>query len=279
MYDAPDGVTRYWGTGATQHPGKFMPPVFLAALAKDNKYANALKTANSHAHDTINSGPLELAQIHAGSTGMVWGDTAKFTGIQYQGAYWSSLFLSQCYDGASGTCDTNYGVKTQNDPYKYIDGPPNKPGDGYMSLSLGVQRAMVATMFVMPSIYEVVNSTEIVSYVDRTISHGIQASSDPCVTPDSRENPTTCDPYRNTGCVYYGVTWGPVDPENPESQCITTPTPPYTKQGRFTSIDGGSITPSYGVDQIEANWEAIMALRIPARRLFRNVRVPAEVEQ
>ncbi len=34
MYDAPQGLVRRWGSGATQHPGKFMPPVLLAALMK-----------------------------------------------------------------------------------------------------------------------------------------------------------------------------------------------------------------------------------------------------
>ena len=256
-YNAPLGVVREWGTGATQHPGKFMPPVLLAALMRDQEYANTLKTASSHIHDTIYSGPLELAQVHDGVNGPVWGDVPGFGGVQFQGSYWANLMKSQCYDGASGACNPAIGSKSMFDPYGYIDGPPNKPGTSYIGSSLGVQRSMVATMFLMPEVCEIVNYDPLVKYIDRIMNYGVKTNNDPCVTPDSREDFSNCDPYRNTGCLYYGVTWGPITPSDKLSECITTPTPPYTKRGRFTAIDGKQMGAVYTSVQIEKNWAAI----------------------
>lgn len=277
IYDPPAGVTRYWGSGATQHPGKFMPAVLLAALAKDSKYANNVKTASAHLRDHASSGPLELAQIHTGKNGPVWGDIPALSGAYFLGAYWGDVMRSQCYDGATGVCTPAIGAKTMYDPHGYIDGPPNKPGTSYFGSSLGIQRSMVATMFLMPSACDVVNYDALVQYVDRTISHGVQAGNDPCVTPDSREDFANCDPYRNKGCLYYGVTWGPQNPADPKSQCITTPTPPYTKVGRFSGLDGLPVGAVYTSGQIVTNWAAIRgsasSCRDLPRRLFRNVRL------
>jgi len=256
MYDSPDGMTRRWGTGATQHPGKFMPPVLLAALMKDPAYANMLKTVASHLSDSVYNGPLELAQVHTGANGYVWGDIPALGGVNFQGSYWANLLASQCYDGATGTCNPAIGSKTMFDPYGYIDGPPNKPGTSYIGSSLGVQRSMVATMFLMPEICDIVNYDALVEYVNRVGTYGVKTANDPCVTPDSREA-GTCDPYRNIGCTYYGKTWGPITPTDTNSQCITTPTPPYNKAGRFTHIDGAGVGTVYTSSQIEKNWDTI----------------------
>ena len=259
MYDRPSGVTRYWGQGATQHPGRFLPAVFMAALLKDTAYASNLKTVgpsvNGSKQDII--GPHELGQVHDGSIGPVWGDFINRTGVNYLGAYWVNLHVSQCYDGASGNCNTNYGKKTQLDPHGYIDGPANRPGSGYMPLSLGLQRSMVATMFLMPEICEIINYDLLIEYVDRIENYGLRTANDPCVTPDTREDPDTCDAYRNKNCQYYGVTWGPVDPTDMDSDCIKTPTPPYTKVGRFTELDGTAVHASYTSFQVERNWSTI----------------------
>ncbi len=257
MYNS-GGVTRYWGTGAGQHLGKFLPPVFMAALSENSTYGAVLSTVGSHAHDTYHSGPQELQQANAGKNGPIWGDTPAFTGKYFQGAYWASLLSSQCYDGASGTCNTTtYGEKTQVDPYGYIDGPPNKPGTGYLSISLGPMRSFVATMYLMPEISDVVNYTDLTVYIDRVAGHGLQTNNDPCVTPDSRENPATCDAYRQVNCVYYGLTWGPVSPNDMISDCIKIATPPYTKSGRFISVDGTAVSTLYSSPQVEANWTTI----------------------
>lgn len=280
IYDAPDGIVRDWGSGATQHVGKFMPVVFLAALAKDAKYANNVKTASSHLWDRRFSGPSELAQVLPGANGLVWGDIQPHLEVvNYHGAYWDSLMKTHCYDNSTIACNTNAGSsRTMLDPYGFIDGPPVYPGGYYMQSSLGVQRAMVASMFLMPEICDIINYDALVQYVDRTINHGKQTGNDPCVTPDSREDFANCDPYRNKGCLYYGVTWGPKNPADINSECITTPTPPYNKAGRYSSLDGDPIETIYTTGQVEANWVEIRgtagSCRAPRYHIFRNVRLP-----
>lgn len=264
IYDAPEGTTRYWGVGATQHSGKFLPPVFFAALAKNIIYSNNLSTVSSHVHDSVNHGPEELAQIHDGINFPVWGDTPAYQGKNFQGGYWGALKKSQCYDGATGVCcadDPNDaypcpGAKTQADPNGYIDGPPNIPGSNYMVTSLGVMRSFAAVMYLMPEVKRIVNYPQLLVYVDRLHNYGLKTKDDKCVTPDAREL-DSCSPWDNTGCAYYGVTWGPIDPNNPDSHCITTPTPPYTKVGRFTELDGTKIEAYYTSRQVEDNWELI----------------------
>jgi len=258
MYNNPEGTTRFWGQGATQSPGKFLPAVVMAALLKDPSYSNTLKLVGPGVNGTMQDiGPHELGQIHTGTFGPVWGDYTKYTGVNFLGAYWGSLHDSQCYDGATGTCTVSNGKKTQLDPHGYIDGPPNKPGSNYMISSLGVQRTMVAVMYLIPEVCETINYDMLPKYVNRIHDYGLITKEDPCVTPDSREDPKTCDTYRNTGCIYYGVTWGPKDPTNTHSDCIKIATPPYTKVGRFTALDGKPVEPSYATSQVEINWDSI----------------------
>ncbi len=266
LYHAMYNTTqsRYFGVGATQHAGKFMPVVLFASLLKDPSFADKLKEVRNHVRDNHFSGPHELAQIQVGPNGPVWGDTLSYGPVQQHGSYWGNVLASRCYDNApvGTTCNPTLGKKTQKDPYGYIDGPPNKPGTSYMISTLGTQRSFVAMMWLIPKIREVVNYEEIIKYIDRVDTQGIQVLNDPCVTPDSREDPTQCDPYRNTGCKYYGVTWGPVDPTDENSTCITIETPPYTKAGRFTSLQGTMVKPSYTSSQVEKNWSKIKAQSI-----------------
>ncbi len=262
MYDAPEGVNRNWLTGATQHPGKFLPPVFLAALAKNTVYADNLKNVSQHIHDSVDMGPPELAQVHSGKYGYIWGDIPALGGKYFQGSYWANLLSSQCYDGATGTCNSSIGSKTMFDPYGYIDGPPNKPGTSYMSSSLGIQKSFMASMCLMPEIMGIVNYPGLIAYINRINNHGLRTANDPCVTPDSREDLASCDAYRNTGCLYYGTTWGPVDINDINSDCIKTPTLSYNKVGRFTTLDGSPEGVSYTSAQVENNWAAIVAENI-----------------
>jgi hypothetical protein len=257
MYDIPEGVTRHWGRGATQAPGKFLPAVFMAALKIEPTYSNRLKTVGPNLKKE-NYGPHELGQVIQGKDFPVWGDFIhSYSGGRYQGAYWGSLLKSQCFDGASGVCNTAIGKKTQLDPYGYIDGPPNKPGSNYMGLSLGIQRSMVGIMFMMPEILETVNYPPLIRYVDRLHQYGLKTANDPCVTPDSREDVQVCDTYRNTNCKYYGITWGPENIEDINSACIKVATPPFTKVGRFTELDGQAVKARYTSRQVEDNWVKI----------------------
>lgn len=273
-FHPPDGIVRYWNVGATQHPGKFIAPVLLAALRIDQTYANVLKQESTHIHDDIHYGPHELGQLWDGQNGEpLWGDEQNYTGVNYLGSYWGNMLNSQCFDGASGSfgaCNPALGPKNMKDPHRYIDGPPNKPGTSYMISSLGPQRALAAIMSVVPKVNEVVNFDGLIEYVDREHNYGLMTANDPCVSPDNREDPATCDAYRNQGCVYYGVTWGPVPPITPTSDCIKTATPPYTQVGRFKALDGDQVSQSYAVSQVESNWATMRAMWAGYRRASLN---------
>ena len=255
VYDPPAGVTRWFGVGASQSSGRFLPAVLFAALLRNTTHKDLIKKAGVEGQDLASVGPHELTQIHHGKNNRaVWGDVIY--GDQEEAAYWGNLFISQCYDGATGTCTTTNGKRTGRDPHGYIDGPPNKPGAGYLTSTLGPQRALLATMFLIPDVCEAVNSQMLIDYIDRTNKSGLITIDDPCVTPDKRESVTDCTPYPSgAGCKYYKVTWGP-DPANP-GDCLKAPTPPYTKVGRFTALNGNSIGVAYPTSQVESNWEII----------------------
>jgi len=261
IYDGPSGTTRRWGTGAHQHPGKFVGPVLLAALDGDTTRISNLQSAASHLNDHFMMGPAELAQANAGVTTPVWGDNRRGefgTAKAYHGAYWKELFKNQYYDDASLASPAERETKrTQHDPYDYIDGPPGSPLTSYGQMALGVQRAMSAVMRIVPGVCDIVNYPNLITYADRVNDFGRHTSPDPCVTPDSRENFTTCDPYGDTGCTYYGVTWGPVDKNDWNSTCITTVTAPYTQAGRFLAKHGTSVGVAYPIAQVEDNWSTI----------------------
>ena len=259
MYDAPKSSIRYWGTGAGQHLGKFLPPVFMAALSNRTSDDNDLMTTASKCHDTSYSGPQELTQIWNLNGTPVWGDQ-DYANLE-EAAYWQNLVNSQLYDTATGTGNINYGSKAGRDPYGYIDGPANLPGEAYMVVSLGPMRSFVAAMNLMPMINSIVNYPDLRTYVNRVEDTGLTTINDPCVTPDTREDLSTCEPWNGgSGCVYYGITWGPTDPKNPDGTCITTVTDGYTEAGRFKAQDGKSITPYYTSYQVEKNWNIIRTL-------------------
>lgn len=262
VYDPPPGVTRWFGVGATQSAGRFPPAVLFAALLKDKTKASLIRTAGINGRSLPSIGPHELTQVQRGKSFPVWGDAIY--GDLEEGAYWGNVLKSQCYDGATGTCNTTIGKRTGRDPHGYIDGPPNVPGSSYMGSSLGPQRSLAALMYLMPEVCEAVNYDEMLEYIDRLQNYGVKTATDPCVTPDSRENLETCDPYRDTGCSYYKVTWGP-NPNTP-GDCIKNPTIPYTKVGRFTNADKKTVGAVYTSGQVESNWSTIKGSQIMCQR-------------
>lgn len=258
-FHPPAGAIRGWPSGAGQHNGQLLPAALAAALMRDPTYADVMRTVapNTHAANETERGPGELRQIHQGRDGvLIWGDTPSLNPVQYHGAYWGEMLQSQCFDGAPGTwpghetCKIAYGSKTQTDPYGYIDGPPSNPGQAYMLITTGVQRAIVASMFLMPELCATINSPELIAFVDRVSNTGVQAAPDPCAAPDPREDPSQCDAYRNQGCTYYGITWGPVNPTLANSACIHG-------TGRFTSKHGKPLAMVYTTRQVESNWAAL----------------------
>lgn len=130
-----------------------------------------------------------------------------------------------------------------------------------MGVSLGGMRSMIAVMGMMPEVEVIVNYQPLVDYVLALHNSGLDTINDPCVTPDSREllpaDGGTCDPYRNTGCTYYGSTWGPIDPTDMTSDCIKVSSG-FNEIGRFKSIHGNPASFVYGSGQVEANWDTII---------------------
>lgn len=258
VYDQPNGVIPRWGSGAGQHLGKFTPTVLLTALEKNNPTRLAIIKAIAE-EDNFKQ-PQELAQLHVGSNGPVWGDDEGIT------RYWTDLQWARCYDTATGTCDTTVGKRTAADPHKFIDGPANKPGTSYFSIGYAGILNFAAIMHLMPEFKAAVNTTKPIVFVDRARSHGLTTLPDPCVTPDVRENLSVCDVYRSgVNCEYYyptasvAPTWGPKSLSDASAGCAATPTPGYTQQGRFGSLNGATapLNSSYVSKQLLQNFEVI----------------------
>ena len=250
MYDSPPEILRAWGAGAGQHQGRFIPAVFMAALAKNPEFSGVLKTASSKIYSIKDTGPAELSQVQKGKRIPVWGDIMM--GDAEIKAYWADLFESQCYDGAKGKCNPQNGSKTGRDPYGYIDGPAPLPGTSYMRISAGTQRALVASMLIMPEIGEIVNFRPLIDYVFRLDESGITSNNDPCAAPDSRES-LNCRPWNNgVDCRFYGITWGP-DNKLP-TDCIKNDI------GRFSSQHGKPLQYAYTIPEVEKNWRIIRQL-------------------
>jgi len=255
------GAAYNWSSGAGQHLGKFTPAVFFAAMAKSNTYANNLKT---FAGLDYPAQPQELAQVHVGPYGPVWGDFQE--GIK---RYWNDMVWANCYDNAPGPCDPNVGQKTEADPYMLIDGPADKPGTTYFPIGYAGILNFSAVMALMPSFAAIVNTSKPVDFVIRARTHGLKTWPDPCVTVDTRLNRATCNIY--TGgltCDYYFLnpsaiekTWGPKSITDATQGCVTTEVAGHTQQGRFRSMDGATapINMGYASGQLYNHWDTIIA--------------------
>ncbi|RMD76506.1 MAG: hypothetical protein D6820_12595, partial [Lentisphaerae bacterium] len=189
-YDrAPDAPPAAWSSGAGQSMGKFLPPVLVAALRRDESMAHRLRKAALTVHDPDPAmrGPQELRQIRRGLTGvLLWGDGHPF--IRPKGAlcemdwrYWGELVGGHNYDGYCGKLKptTRVGKKTTADPYGYIDGPGARPGAAYMGVTAGCFRSFAAAMILIPAVRSVVNCDDPIEYADRLTRHGLWTWPDP----------------------------------------------------------------------------------------------------
>lgn len=263
VFDEDNQRVRFFGTGAGQQLGRFPATVFFAAMAKDQLYGDTLKAMVES--DVGDNGPHELENIYVGPNGPVYGDGDDDLSLSDTRRYWNSVLKHQKFDGASGNFESNNGGRrTTRDPHGYIDGPGVGPGGWYMQISLGPQRAFVAEMFLMPEMCEISNYPPLVEYVTRLEDRGLITSPDPCAPPDPRENPDTCDAFREKGCQYFGLsntgtaTWGP-DPDNPK-QCIPNNSGGNSGQnGRFPAQHETAAPKSYIVPQVESNWATMRA--------------------
>ena len=260
-YDNGNRCRKGWSSGAGQSGGMFLPPVFLAALLRDEAKANELRKVaiNSHGNDIAQLGPQELRQLTRGVTGvLLWGDGPPYLRngnamTEMEWRYWADFKGSACYDGAVNPGNPSRGKKTAADPYGYIDGPANKPGSAYMAVSFGGVRGLAAAMILMPEIRSIVNTDDPIEYADRVTRHGLWTSPDPVAIPsveDQTNGSTTW--WSAKGCVDWGVTWG-VNPTDIRF-AIEDGT------GRFKSLHGRPLTTGYESSRAQKNWETIIAL-------------------
>lgn len=260
-YNHGEAWAKAWTSGAGQSSGAYLPPVFMAALSKDESKANNLQTAAIYNHDLdpAKRGPQELRQLTRGQTGvLLWGDGTPFTrtGTQITGddyRYWSDFKSSACYDTAVGNCNPSTGKKTYADIYGYHDGPANKPGTSYMGVSAGTVQSLAAAMILMPDVRRVVNTDAPIEYIDRLKRHGLWTAPDPVAPIAVVDQTNNCNTWHQPQtCTEWGITWGPnlTDPRFAIEDGV----------GRFTSLHGSPATFGYTSNRASGNWDTIIAM-------------------
>jgi len=235
-----------FGTGAGQHLGKQPPVSLYAALSNDEWVVNVVRGI-SQSDEEIFQESTQIRRTRGGH--VLWGDTDSLNpscnGLAEEGDstdpsdnYWSQLFDEYFARYHDGTGYDNKG--TRCDPHGHIDGPAGLSptlslGRSYIGCcSMGPLVAYWAVQRMMPSMAFVHNDNSTLE--DFVLSHFLGRSNnddlnyghfltlpDPCASPDSREDPDVCKPYKaraTEGCSYYRVTWGPV--EGAPGECISS---------------------------------------------------------
>ena len=131
--------------------------------------------------------------------------------------------ITESWQGSNG------GNRAFADPHGYIDGPPGVPGFGYFTVSTAPRIEWAGIAQAIPELCEVINSPNLIEFVERYFESGLRTGNDPCAPPSIADlNNGNCDVWRTSGCVDYGlsnngtVRWGP-DPRNP-TQCVANNT-------------------------------------------------------
>ena len=259
-YNYGDTKRKAWNSGAGQSLGTLIPPVLAAALLKDESKAHQLRkmAITNHHKDAGLRGPQELRQIKRGVTGvLLWGDGNPIVRnnnnmTQQDWRYWADFSSSKCYDAYPGKGNPHRGKKTAADPYGYIDGPANKPGSSYMSVSLGGFRATAAIMILMPSVRNVVNTDNPIEYVDRLTRHGLWTAPDPLAPPAKVDQETAKLWWSAKGVQEWGKTWG-VKLDDVRFAI-------ENGEGRFKSLHGKPFKGGYESGQARDNWDTIIAM-------------------
>jgi len=236
IFQSPLGPKAPMGGGAGQSQGRYPPIVLFASLVRNPEIAASLASIPAQPYHTGTDPilkPTELEQIRVGSNGLLWGDVPA----EGEKRYWSDLFKAQCFAGAKGTCAANLGKKTSMDPYFYVDGPAENPGDYYAGIGGGAILNIASEAWLMPVMCDVMGTDLFYKYVDQKMSDGVRVTNDPCAPPDPRES-STCAPYYDgtatpTNCLYYKLTWGP-NPAKPGT-CIQNAA---GQSGRYSNLVG-----------------------------------------
>ena len=225
IFSGTDAIAG-WGSGAGQSHGKIIPVSLYATLKRSNaeEFANLSQLVRKVGGSELQV-PSELEQINAGKNGPVWGDGPDPDQMSAYdvGGYWGSVLKHQCFEGATGTCNSNSGKKTLRDPHGYIDGPETA-GSSYFNVSFGPNQAFAAMMILFPEVREMINAGATgeysdykdapIRFINRAVTQGLLTQPDQCAPPDPREDVENCDAYRSKNCKYYGLsnngvaTWG-----------------------------------------------------------------------
>jgi hypothetical protein len=260
-----DGYPGRWDSGAGQRGGVFTAPALAAALLESPKKSIPLRRTVmlNLGDDPDLLGPPEMRQIKRGLTGvLLWGDEHRPNPLSSttldRGSvirYWTDLKKGSCFDTAMGDCSPNVGQKTTADPYGYIDGPPTMPGDQYFKITLGNQRSLTAIMLLQPYARAVINNDSIIEFVDRVHRQGRWTYPDP-VAPPPPVDQQGCNIWSGDGtgidCQEYMITWGP--------RADDTRYAHENGEGRYVSVHGESVRPSYTSSLAESNWDRIIEL-------------------
>ena len=269
---------RWLGSGAGQAPGRFPAVVLHSALRIDTDFVNTTATIATLV-DTITpggepGGAHELEQLNVNpSTGVVvWGDTPGDGSHDYYAnnptqlaSYWKNIDVSECFAGATGTCNANFGSKNQTDPTRQVDGPANKPGTSYQIVSAGPTEVLATMALNIDQACEAINYAALITYVDRLNEKGVRVGPDTCAPVDPAEDPS-CDQYPTpSNCTHYGLQYDTVPTYGPTSAgalntCIANNSGGNTGQtGRFShlaTVEGNFFPLSFGYasSEIHAAW-------------------------
>jgi len=201
-----------WTGGAGQHQGAWHPMVFLGALTTNGTIRNNVRAATAGMGTHAQSGDvqfIELYQVRENVNGIpIWGsapgaDGCADGGHSGTGRYWSDYthrVLRGNSDWQKGTC---------GDPYGYIDGPAEEPGNRYAQCcSTGTYVGIALAMHIWPEFNYIANNQVFRDFADRVMDDaGWWATGDPCAIYDPRES-SSCNPYGGRTCSYFGTTWG-----------------------------------------------------------------------
>jgi hypothetical protein len=205
-----------WTGGAGQNQGRWHPIVFFGALSKNETVKQNIRRATANVRTNSDGENLQftdLYQVRPNVNGVpIWGsapgaDGCTQGGFGGHGRYWadySRRAVRNLTDKGKGTC---------GDPYGYIDGPAESPGDHYAGCcSSGLYVSMGLIMKIWGQFKDVANNPVMQAFAERIMNGaGWWTAGDQCAIADPRE-PETCSPYSEddaqSTCNYFGKTWG-----------------------------------------------------------------------
>lgn len=187
---------QFWPAGSGMYEGRKISIAFAAVMLGDAAMKKAVTAKNV-----------------LGMTNFFLEDATIGTGYQGEALYGSGLPGENACGDPYVTCDSpdfqyywSWEAHTigandgSGDPYGYLDGSMNgtQQGDNYQPINSPAYEGSALIGILMPSVRAVWGHPEFFNYVDRWVSHGIQAEPDPCAPLSQGGGP---DPNNPGGCV------------------------------------------------------------------------------